>query len=149
MSEVRAVTLDTNCLLDFEHSTPNTVYVGDLVTRHQRGEIELRLPAISASESQPGGGRIENFAVFKSRVEAAGLGAVRLVKPIAYWDVTFWDFCLYADEPMRDLERKIHAVLHATIEFEYADYCAARDIDPDTKPLDRKWRNAKCDVLVA
>src|SRR5262249_22162446 len=146
---MRAVTLDTNCILDFEYPTSNTVYIADLLARHERGEIELRLPAISASERQPGGGLLENFSAFKKRVEAAGLGAVRIIPPICYWGVTFWDFCLLADEAMRELERKIHAALYPNIEFEYANFCRARSIDPSAMPVDRKWRNAKCDVLVA
>ena len=64
-------------------------------------------------------------------------------------DMCYLDFCILANDEMLDLERRVHAVLHPAIESEYAAYCAARGLRPDATPLERKWRNAKCDVLIA
>jgi len=145
---MREVTLDTNCIIDLEEGRPNAFFIRALVAEHARGHVRLRLPAIAASENQPDGGVLTNFAQFQARVERVGLGGVRLLQPPMRLDVTYLDFCVLADETMLDLERRIQAVLHPAIEVEYAAYCAARGFNPET-PLDRKWRNAKCDVLVA
>ncbi|HET6921933.1 MAG TPA: hypothetical protein VFI16_02180 [Anaeromyxobacteraceae bacterium] len=141
------VTLDTNCLYDLEEATLHAGPIRDLIARSERGEIELLVPAISASERQRGGSLVPTFAQFQERLARAGLGCARLVQPLGYRGITFWDFCLWADESMARLERSVHEVLHPSVEFEYPTYCKARDIDP-TSPIDARWRNAKCDVLV-
>ena len=43
-------------------------------------------------------------------------------------------------------ERQIHELLFPDIELDYRDYCERRGIDRTGHPIDRKWRNAKCDV---
>lgn len=143
-----SVCLDTNCLYDLEEATPNAGPIRGFIAARERGEIELLVPAISASERQRGGTPVQTFAQFQDRLAQVGLGCVRLIEPICYWDITFWDFCLLADESMARLERSVHEVLHPSVEFEYPTYCKARGIDP-TSPIDAWWRNAKCDVLVA
>ncbi len=74
------VTLDTNCLYDLEEATLHAGPIRDLIARSERGEIELLVPAISASERQRGGSLVQTFA--------------RLVQPLCCWGITFWDFCL-------------------------------------------------------
>jgi hypothetical protein len=50
---------------------------------------------------------------------------------------------------MVNLERQIHEILHPRIEFNYADFCAAKGIDRTARMPHTTWRNAKCDVQVA
>jgi len=146
---MRFVTLDTNCLIDLSENRPDAAAIRVLIDRHTRKQIELRLPAISASEKQLEGTYLDNFHRFKQRVEVLGLGQARLLKPIGYYDVTYWDYCLSPDDRMTELERRIHDILHPRIEYKYRDYCVARSLNPDAEPIEHKWRNAKCDVLVA
>lgn len=139
-------TLDTNCLLAVDESRPEARDVLGLATAHAAGLASVGLVAISASERQKSGQGLESFDEFKSRVANLGLGHLELLKPMKYWDVTFWDFCLWTDEAMQEVEQKIHQILFPNIEFSWSDYCAARGRDPNIITIDNKWRNAKCDV---
>jgi hypothetical protein len=53
---------------------------------------------------------------------------------------------VYAGKVEVKREVAIHEVLHPQVSYSYAEYCASRGIDPDAKPTDRRWLNAKCDV---
>ena len=140
------VTLDTNCIIDLEESRPPAAALHGLIERHERGVIRLRVTGISASERQPDGQYAPNFELFRQKLANAGLNEVEILKPISYWGVTYWDWCLWTNDKLVELERQIHSILFPNIEFVYTDYCAARGIT-DTSQVDRKWRNAKCDVL--
>lgn len=106
----------------------------------------MAVVAISASERQVNNRRLENFSEFQDRLNALGLGHLELLRPMLYFDVTFWDFSLWSDKGMQAMERSIHEILFPNIPFLWADYCAAKGLDPTTVVLDRKWKNAKCDV---
>jgi hypothetical protein len=142
------VTLDTNCLIDLEQENERSETVRDLIARHARSSIELRIPAIAASERQQGGTYFQNFSEFTARLERLGLNGIPILPPMLYLGVAFLGQALLAGEPMIDLERQIHEILHPEIVFDYIGYCASRGIDPNAKPLDRKWLNAKCDVQI-
>ena len=139
-------TLDTNCLLAVDESRPEATYVLRLADAHAAGNASVGLVAISASERQKSGKNLESFDEFKNRVATHGLGHLDLLKPMVYWDVTFWDYSLWSDETMRQLEKQIHEILFPNIEFSWADYSAIRGLDINSIAQDKKWRNAKCDV---
>lgn len=139
-------TLDTNCIIAVDESRPETAFVQELVQAYRTNIASVGLVAISASEWQQTGGHIENFGKFKERVTKLGLGDLAFLKPMMYWDVTFWDFSLWCDGAMEAFERNIHEVLFPNIPFLWADYCAANGLDSNVAPHDKKWRNAKCDV---
>jgi hypothetical protein len=63
-----------------------------------------------------------------------------------YFDISFWDHCLWSDDLMITLERQIHAILFPNVEFSWQDYCRTNDIDPIPNSPSGKWRNCKCDV---
>ena len=137
-------TLDTNCVIAVDESRLEATFVRDLVDAHRTGVASVSLVAISASERQQTGGHIDNFSAFKERVVKLGFGELDLLEPMMYWDITFWDFSLWCDEPMEGLERSIQQVLFPNIECSWTDYCAASD--PISDRFSEKWRNAKCDV---
>jgi hypothetical protein len=141
------VTLDTNCLLDLETENERTPAVRRLIARHRSGEIELRIPAISASERQREGKYLPNFSAFEARLRRLGLDGVPHLLPLCYFGIGFLNHCLLAGEELITLERRIHDILHPNIQFVYGEYLVARQL-PSTTPLDGKWRNAKCDVQV-
>jgi hypothetical protein len=136
-------TLDTNCIYALAKGEPDAVFVRSLAEAHRTGTA---LVAISASENHPGGGTLTSFAQFQANIARLGLGHLEELKPLGCWDVTFWDWCLWANDAMTALERQIHATLFPHIEYELADYCRRLGSKPD-RPLPRGWRNAKCDVL--
>ncbi|MEX2109831.1 MAG: hypothetical protein WD802_04450 [Gemmatimonadaceae bacterium] len=127
-------TLDMNCLIDMEEDRPAADSLRTLVAAFRGGQLDLAVPAIAASENQRGE-LITNFAQFQHRLDSLDLSDVNLLHPMAYWDVTFFDHCIYPDEDAIELERRIHAIVHPKIEFE------AQGASSLTK-----WRNAKCDV---
>lgn len=141
------VTLDTNCIIDLEEASPTATYIRQLIQMHNDGRINLRVVAISASERKPDGTYASNFAEFQQKIAAVGLGQTDVLKPIGYFGISYWDWCLWANEKMLGLEQKVHEILFPEIEFSYKEFCKKRGLDPDNGTMDRRWRNAKCDVL--
>jgi len=139
-------TLDTNCIYAVAKGEADALFVRALAEAHATGAARVAIVAISASENQPGGSLLTGFAQFQSNMASLGLGHLEELKPLAVWDVTFWDWCLWGNEAMSALERRIHAVLFPQVEYELAGYCQRHGVRPDW-PLPRGWRNAKCDVL--
>ena len=142
------VALDTNCLIDLEQQSELGEQVADLRALHNAGRIELCIPAVSASERQPGGVYFHNFKEFEQRLEALGLSSATLLSPIAYFGIAFFGHGLYGGAESSALDEAIHDILHPEIAFGYRDYCSAHGLDPEAT-LNRRWRNAKCDVLIA
>ncbi len=142
------VTLDTNCLIDLEEGNERATALRHLIARHENKRIELRIPAIAASERQQGGTYFQNFSEFTARLDRLGLNGIPILPPMLYLGVAFFGQALLAGGPMIDLERQIHEILHPEMVFDYIGYCARRGIDPNANPLDRKWLNAKCDVQI-
>ena len=145
----RTFTLDTNCIIAVDESRPEAAAILELARTHQTGRASVGLVAISASERQQDGTHLENFTEFKDRIARLGLGdleLLELLEPMSYWDVTFWDFSLWCDEPMELLERSIYEILFPSIPFLWADCCVELGVDPKTTLPNKRWRNAKCDV---
>jgi len=141
------VTLDTNCIIDLEEGRDAAPYIKVLIDMHENRRINLRVVAISASERKPGGKYASNFAEFKDKIATVGLANAEILKPIGYWGITFWDWCVWAGDDIVDLERKIHEILLPNIDFIYGDFCRKHGLDPASVETDKRWRNATCDVL--
>jgi len=141
------VTLDTNCIIDLEEGRDEAFYIKALVNMHENRRINLRVVAISASERKPGGEFASNFTEFKEKIATVGLAHVEILKPIGHFDITFWDWCLFADDQMVDLERRVHEILFPKIDFDYGEFCRKHGLDPASGKIDKRWLNAKCDVL--
>ncbi|NOU00943.1 MAG: hypothetical protein HOO95_05135 [Gallionella sp.] len=140
-------TLDTNCVIDLEEDRAYAQDIRRLVRANEQGLISLAIPAIVASENQKNGKLLENFKQFQDRLALLGLSSVEILRPILYFDMAYWDWCLWAGDEMIGLEKSIHQVIFPEREFLYKDYCVANGI-ASSIPLDTKWRNAKCDVLM-
>lgn len=137
-------TLDTNCILDVEDKRPNAPFLRQLVGLHQKDGIVIGVSAIGASERQRAGGYAQSFAEFQAKLKAIGFDALELLRPLAYWDIAYWDYCVGPDEN-DTLENDIHNVLFPNIEFLWVAYASSRGLSVEAH--DSKWRNAKCDVL--
>jgi|SRR5262249_4566921 len=142
---MRTFTLDTNCLIAIEECRPQSTAVRALADAHAASRAHVAVVAMSASEKQQGGSYLHNFGEFRQRLTNLRLDHLGILKPMGYFDIAFFDWCLLADESMETLERQIHAVLFPTVEFNWHDYCSARGLDPNTVAAG-KWRNCKCDV---
>ena len=143
---IPSLTLDTNCIVAVAEGRPQATAVVDMAAAHRAGTADVALVAISASERQLGNRKLENFIAFKERVGDLGLGHLRLLEPMFYFDITFWDYCIWSSDEMEQLEQRIHEVLFQTIPFKWLDRAAQLGIDPNAGGVDWKWLNAKCDV---
>ncbi|HEX9639919.1 MAG TPA: hypothetical protein VGB13_01245, partial [Candidatus Krumholzibacteria bacterium] len=63
-----------------------------------------------------------------------------ILKPIGYFDVTFYDWCVAAGGDITSRERAIHEVLFPSVEFLYNDFRARAGL-PKEAPVDGKWRD--------
>lgn len=139
-------TLDTNCLIDVEENRPHAPAIRSLADAHARGEANVAVVAISASEKQKHGLVLANFNEFRDRLEGLRLGHLEIMKPMKYWDVSFWDWDYWTNPEMEQLERRIHDILFPKLEFQWADFCRTRHLDPNILSRGTEWHNAKCDV---
>jgi len=146
---MKRFTLDTNCLIDIENEAPDADKIRDLYQRNENEDIRLCLPAVGASEHPKNGLEVKTFEDFNKRVAEAGIPNVELLMPYMFLNLTFLNYSMLSDESMMELDRKIHQILFPNLPYLYSDYCLKKGLDPQTLPLDRKWRNAKCDVMIA
>jgi hypothetical protein len=142
------IAIDTNILIDLEQSSARSDLLNSLARGEHPREHEICIPAIVASERGSEGRLVENFGEFESRLFAIGFDDAKLLLPMLYLGVCFLNHALLCSDEMEALERRIHEVLFPSLPFEYADYCANAGIETVGDTLDRKWRNAKCDVQV-
>jgi hypothetical protein len=140
-------TLDTNCIIDVAVNRPSACDVMRLVDAHIGGTADVALVAVSASERQSGDAYLHSYDEFQARLEGPGLSHLRILLPILYYDIGFWDKGLWADAAMKRREREIHTILFPTIEFSWPDFARAAGIEAlaiQTVEA-RRWRNAFCD----
>ncbi len=137
---MKRVTLDTNCLLELESDNP-TPALRRIVDLAREGKLALQIPAIAASERQPGGGQVDNFGYFRERISRAGLGCAALLRPLAYIGLAYIEWALLVGPELEQEERRIHEILFPRVAFHAADRRPRDDASGC-----RKWRNAKCDV---
>lgn len=138
------VTLDNNCLISLDNEDKDSTVIQKIIDLQSKGVAQVFIPAISASENQQGGKAHANFQEFEHFLKRIGCYDCYLLNPIGYFDLTFWDHCVYGPS---ELEKPIHNILFPRIPFEYGNYCRLLGIDPSSGTVDKKWRNAKCDVL--
>jgi hypothetical protein len=140
-------TLDTNCIIDVAVNRPSASDVMRLVDAHRAGTADVAVVAVSASERQSGDEYLRSYDEFETRLKDLGLSHLRILLPVLYCDIGFWDRGLWADAAMKRREQEIHAVLFPTIEFAWQDFARAAGIEAlSIKSREaRRWRNAFCD----
>ena len=84
-------TLDTNCLIDVDEGREAAPHVLALAAAHARGEADVALVAVSASERQPGDTYLPRYEDFQGRVARPGLGHLPVLLGMAYFDMSYWD----------------------------------------------------------
>lgn len=141
-------TLDTNCVVDVDVGRPNAIFVKKIAGAHLRAEADVCIVAMMASEKQKSGSYLTSFTEFSEKLKLLELSHLGLTFPLCYFDISFWNCCILSGPDLSALEEAIHDVLFPEIEFNYLDFCNARNLDPDAALVGQahKWRNAKCDV---
>jgi hypothetical protein len=146
-------TLDTNCIcaVDDKDTRPqDAANVLRLVQAHREGLVDVAVTAISASERQRNGIPIDDFRDFQIRLVSLGLGGLPIIRPIFYWDITFWDMSYMVEhdqDEMSLLEDNIQAILFPSIATSFESYCPNGSSNEDRSRFLKIWLNAKCDVL--
>ena len=140
-------TLDTNCLVAVDEGRPEAAAVRILAEAHVRGCADVAIVAISASERQRDGKMLDNFSQFRGTrgitqsfplaphtpdmlLGRDVLGCVRR-SPNREWPNSnrrFSEFSFLQSRP-----RGLTTV-------------KCTGLDSEATPLDKKWKNAKCDV---
>ncbi len=148
------LTFDHNCLIDLELNEGQAEALKFLVDKHNSEKINISVSAISASERLLGNTYAQNFSEFKQRVSHLFQRQVIILKPITYYGVGYYDWCIYNDEggPLSQLEKKIHHVLFPNTKFKWSDHAHSNNVDPNEASdnqdsIWQTWRNKKCDTL--
>jgi hypothetical protein len=86
------------------------------------------------------GASAQDFAEFLTRLADLGLAHLKMLVPMCYFDITFYDYCLWSDDNMLTLEKHVHNILFPNVEFEWNDFCQTNSLDPSQPPSGR-WRS--------
>jgi hypothetical protein len=138
MSSLPKLLLDTNGLIDLEEVRENAPYLAALQHAANAGRIQLAVAAISASENQPGGAISQNYSDFEQRKKRLGLGTAIELDPLFYWDVGYWDHCIWGSD---------HDIAHAEAIRE-ATFPGPAPSPNASEAESRKWRNQLCDAMM-
>jgi hypothetical protein len=138
---VTRFTLDTACLTALKEKRPEAEAIRALVAAHEAGHAHVAIVAMRASDTQA-----KDFQGFQSRLESLGLCQIELLQPMAYYDISFPDWCVFPTEELEDIEREIHSILFPSIQYAWIDFRKANQIEDAVPPVDSPWRRAKCDV---
>jgi hypothetical protein len=144
---LKKVTIETNAIIALENDEPMARYISELIKMNKLGRINLRLGAISASENLSTGEKYLNFSEFVERIAKVGLSDVEILKPVGYFDITYYGMCVYQGEETKKLEKAIQNIIHSNYEVEFKDHCEKYGVPKSDLETYKKWLNAKCDVL--
>lgn len=127
------ITFDHNCLIHLESGGEVGNRIRSVINDSAH---ECFVVNVGASEMQRFGVRPDNYAAFEELLAQIGIAHLPRLDPIAIWDVTFWDHCIFAgDEDARLLEAVQNALF------------SGGDEASDTPGDERKGLNRLCDAL--
>ena len=146
------VTFDTNCLVDLELNEGAAPQLLRIVEAHESNQITISVPGIGASERLKDGTFAETFSLFMKRVNKLAKREFEILKPLAYFDLTYFDWSILGGDEIDEIESRIHEILFPETMFRWADQASACGLDPNQAAKEHntewlKWRNRKCDTL--
>jgi hypothetical protein len=144
---MRTFTLDSSCIDAIDEGRAEVKFIRMLADAHTAGKAKVAVVALSAAEKRQFGSYFDDFGAFRGHLAALDLARLEILKPMAYFDISFPDWCIKADDAMASLEKKIHDILFPQSEFDWQDYADANDLDPDSLSPYGDWRKRKCAVL--
>jgi len=139
-------TLDSNCIISIDEGGENAAFVHRLVDAHAAGKAQVAIVALAAAEKQRTGSYLDNLDAFRDRLAALNLAHLEILKPMAYFDISFPNWCIEADDAMAALEKQIHDIVFPQSKFTWQDYADANGLDPDSLSPQGEWRSRKCAV---
>jgi predicted nucleic acid-binding protein len=133
--------LDSNIIIDLAERRPHAEALGDLVAAWRKGDVQLAASVVSASENLPlpHDTTTDRLARLRSRLQAAGLEGIEILKPMLIFDFSFWDEAVWADD-------RGQLIFDRLLELLAPSGLAAPPVDA---ALNSKWRNGLCDVMIA
>ena len=131
------ITLDTNCLIDLEEQRNGFASIKKIINESKQNSLDVAIVAVSAIDKKLHNNKIKNFSEFQKWLADLGLSHIKILKPIAYTDISYADWCVVGGGELTELEHKIHDILFPTLPY---------SVPPDK--LMPKWINAKADVLI-
>lgn len=146
-NEIMKTTLDYNCVIDLENEEYENSSLYSIIKLHEKGNIELAVPGISASERFKAGAKISNFSEFLKRIQKLSVREIEILKPMGVWNFTYYGWCIWGSVEMVQLDREIHETLFPNIPFNWREYAQQNDLDPENQEIKGKWRNARCDSI--
>ena len=144
---MRTFTLDSSCIDAINEGRAEVKFIRALADAHTGGKAKVAVVALSAAEKRQAGSYFDDFDAFRDHLAAVDLARLEILKPMAYFDISFPDWCMGADAAMAALEKKIHDILFPQSEFDWQDYADANGLDPDSLSPQGDWRRHKCAVL--
>jgi hypothetical protein len=142
---MRTFTLDSSCIDAIDESRTEVQFIRTLAEAQAAGKAKVAVVGLSAAEKHQVGSYFDDFDAFRDHLAALDLAHLEVLKPMPYFDISFPDWCIEADETMQLLETKIHHILFPQCEFSWEDYCEENGIDPSFSPRG-DWRKYKCNV---
>jgi hypothetical protein len=131
------ITLDHNCIIDLELQTKIGGLVGSIVANPSNACFVVN---IGASEMRERGVRPDNYKRFEELLVRARIDHLPRINPMFFFDVTFWDRCVWSNDKEVKLAKDIESVLFGN----------AYIIDIEKEGIDsqagRKWLNRTCDI---
>lgn len=131
------ITLDTNCLIDLEEKREGFLSIEKIINESKQGKLDAAIVAVSAIDKKIHRNKIKKFSEFQNWLATLGLSHVKILKPIAYTDISYVDWCLVGGGELTELDHKIHDILFPDWPYSL----------PSNK-LMSKWINKKADVLI-
>ena len=138
-------TLDSSCIAAIDEGRAEVQFIRELAEAHSAGKAKVAVVALSAAEKHQFGSYFDDLDAFRDHLAALDLAQLEILKPMAYFDISFPDWSAEPDEPMQVLETKIHHILFPQSEFTWEDYCEEHGIDPSFSPRG-DWRKFKCNL---
>ena len=88
------VTLDHNSLIDVEENRPAAAALRRLIRAGRDDRISLLVVGIDASERRLDHTYPMNFSQFQQKLAAVGLGDAEILRPVAYYGMTFYEWSI-------------------------------------------------------
>ncbi len=132
------ITLDTNCLIDLEERRTGYDIIANAIAGAVDRGLSIGVLGISASEKRQKNTAPLGPDELQERLDRHGLGSAEILKPLGFWDVTFWNFCVHGSNETINLHEKIADILFGNSPY--------RHNEPNQSDhYRRKHRNQLCD----
>lgn len=131
------ITLDHNCIINLENQTETGKKIEEIISRPGN---QCFVVNIGASEMRQKGVLPDHYEKFDELLKTAGIDHLPRLDPMAIFNVTFFDRCVFSDDDMINLSTEIELVLFP--EPFNVDIASVGLDSPDG----RKWLNRICDV---